>query len=79
MHCIICETSARRGSLAGDQERLSCPECGDYRITRSALKMLADGNYRFEVDVARIWLKGRRCTGQTPLIDWNLVSVLATR
>lgn len=67
MQCVICEAPARLVAAAGDQERLSCAECGEYRITRSARRMMA--GQRFDVDVARIWLAGRRCTGQVPLID----------
>ena len=78
MHCVICGVEARHLSSMGDQDRLSCPACGEYRIAHSARKMLAQNGHRFDVDVARIWLTGRRCTGQVPLIDWTLVSVLAS-
>lgn len=78
MHCAICGAEARHLSSLGDQDRLACPDCGEYRITRSARQMLDQGGQRFDVDVTRIWLTGRRCAGQTPLIDWTLVSILAS-
>lgn len=77
MHCVICGAEARSVS-SSDHDRLACPDCGEYKITRSARKMMDDNGSRFDVEVTRIWLTGRRCTGQVPLIDWTLVSVLAT-
>ena len=42
----------RRLSSLGDQDRLVCPDCGEYRIT--ARQMMAQGGQRFDVDVTRI-------------------------
>ncbi|HLV16805.1 MAG TPA: hypothetical protein VKY70_05010 [Pseudomonas sp.] len=78
MQCFICDAEAGSVPSVDGGERVSCPACGDYRITRAARSQLADGRNRLDAEVTRIWLKGRLCTGQLPVIDWAQVSILTT-
>ena len=77
MQCFICGTGSASVPAVDGGERVSCPDCGAYRITRAARTQLAGDRYRLDVEVTRIWLKGRLCTGQLPVIDWAQISILA--
>lgn len=69
MTCLICNGPAAQ-SHAGDyyQER-TCPKCGRYRVTGSALALLEKHGWRFDLELTRKWLEEHQGCVTMPVID----------
>jgi predicted RNA-binding Zn-ribbon protein involved in translation (DUF1610 family) len=68
MSCLICSGPAAVGLHEAYQERV-CPDCGSYRVTRNAIALLRNNNFRFDVHLSRSWLAQQRGSGVIPTID----------
>lgn len=76
MECLICEGPAASVDSLGDYQERACGECGHYRISRTALTLMEGNGWRFDVDQTRAWIKSRQGTGEIPMINSQLASVL---
>nr|WP_294980102.1 hypothetical protein [uncultured Pseudomonas sp.] len=73
MDCYICGTEAH--SLQGvDHERIACPGCGDYKISGTALALMKQHNWKFDVDITRRWIADHQGTGEIPLINSQIAA-----
>jgi predicted RNA-binding Zn-ribbon protein involved in translation (DUF1610 family) len=68
MECFICGTESAQVLPSGDYKQLVCPECGEYKISDTAIQTMKNNNYRFDVDLARRWLAMQLGSGTIPLI-----------
>ena len=76
MGCLICDGAdvvVNRGEYY--QER-TCPKCGHYKITGSALQLLNKHDWRLDMDLVHHWIEVHRSTGVTPTINSYQVSRL---
>lgn len=78
MDCFICGADSNAGNVP-DAILVGCPNCGGYRITRTALECLKNHGFRLDTDVTRKWLAGQVGTGEIPLIDWDIAAKCARR
>jgi len=69
MECFICGTESSEVLPLGDYKQLACPECGEYKISDTAIQTMNNNNYKFDVDLARRWLAMHLGTGEIPLIN----------
>jgi len=69
MECFICATDSSEVPSSGDYKQLACPDCGEYRISGTAIALFKEHNWRFDVDLTRRWLTSQLGTGKLPLID----------
>jgi len=69
MECFICGTESSEVPSSGDYTRLACPECGEYKISDTAIQTMKNNNYKLDVDLARRWLAMHLGTGEIPLIN----------
>lgn len=76
MECLICRMPAHRVPPRGDYQECACPECGHYKITRSAIASMESNAFRFDVGRVRGWLSSQQGSGEIPVIDWQQASQL---
>lgn len=69
MDCYICQAKSTELDPTGDYQRLVCPECGEYKISNTALELMKKDKLRFNVDIARGWLLRHQGSGVIPLIN----------
>ncbi|WP_210013981.1 hypothetical protein [Pseudomonas palmensis] len=69
MECFICQAKSTKLDPTGDHQRLACPECGEYKISNTALDLMKKNKLRFNVDIARDWLRRHQGSGEIPLIN----------
>lgn len=74
--CFICEADASPVHAAEDCERLACPDCGEYEITKDALSQMKQHGYIFGVPEAREWLGSHLGSGKIPRITWDVAQRL---
>ncbi|AOE86124.1 hypothetical protein THL1_3576 [Pseudomonas sp. TCU-HL1] len=68
MKCFICGAEASPGASTGDYEWVACPDCGEYKVTRSALELLSKNGWSFNVGEARKWIASFQRSGETAVI-----------
>lgn len=76
MECLICHKPAHSAPSHGDYQECACPECGHYKITRTAIASMESNGFRFDVDLVRNWIASQQGSGEIPVIDWQLASQL---
>lgn len=70
MPCLICGEPALVVDIDDeDYEEGSCPKCGHYRITDTALMQLKAKNWCFDLLRVRKWIAERQGPGRIPVID----------
>jgi len=69
MDCYICQAKPTELDRSGDYQRLACPECGEYKISNTALELMKKDKLKFNVDIARGWLLRHQGDGVIPLIN----------
>lgn len=69
MMCLICGEPAAVVNSVGDYEERTCPSCGHYRITVTALELAKTQGWRFDVALTRKWIAQHKGTGFIPTID----------
>ena len=69
MECFICGSESSEVLPLGDYRQLACPECGEYKISRTAIKTIENKSLVFDIERTREWLNSFLGTGQIPLID----------
>lgn len=69
--CPVCETYDAQPieAIHGDLG-VSCGGCCVFEITNEATEKMINHRFKFDVDVARWWLKRERDAGKVPLITW---------
>lgn len=72
--CLICQKPARRVPPQGDYEERACPECGYYKMTRSALASMEARGFTFDVGLMRDWLAAQQGSGEIPVISWQVAA-----
>ncbi len=78
MDCFICGAESTDGNVP-DAILVGCPNCGSYRITRTALQCLKNHEFRLDTDITREWLARQVGSGEIPLINWNIAAKCARR
>ncbi|WP_426113473.1 hypothetical protein [Pseudomonas sp. DSP3-2-2] len=68
MKCFICGTESSKGASVDDCLRLSCPKCGEYKISDTAIATMKKNGFQFNVKISRQWLQSHRRSGDIPLI-----------
>lgn len=76
MDCYICKTESKILQRP-DSKEVECSECGQYRISGTAIKRVEDGVIVFRADDARQWLSERQVNGAIPLIDSTTAGMLS--
>ena len=76
MICLICDGPAEGVDAGGDYQERTCPKCGHYRITGTAIALLETHGWRFDVELSRMWLAHQQASGFIPTIDSQQVSRL---
>lgn len=75
MACYVCGAQAH--SLQGvDHERIACPDCGDYKISGTALALMTQHGWTFDVELTRRWIGSYQGSGEIPLISSTVASQL---
>ena len=69
LECFICGTESNEVLPSGDYRQLACPECGEYKISDTAVQTMKNHNYKFDVDLTRRWLAIQQGSGTIPLIN----------
>ena len=69
MECFICATNAREVTPSGDYKQLACPECGEYKISNTAIQVMKNDGRKFDIERSREWLNSFLGSGQIPKID----------
>lgn len=72
MTCLICGESAAVVETDGAYEERTCPSCGHYRITGTALVLLKARGWHFDVVLAWKWITEHQASGFIPTIDSHL-------
>lgn len=75
MSCYICGNGVAPIVLPDAQE-YSCPECGRYRISGTAIELLKLHPWKFDIYLARRWIADQQESGAIPLIDSNIITRL---
>lgn len=76
MNCFICEAEAADIPPVGDYFERACPECGHYKISRTAVNLLQINSWSLDVELTRRWLAMHLGTGEIPLITSDRASSL---
>lgn len=71
MSCFICGYDVEP-SVTPDSEEYSCPSCGHYRISITAIKLFRLHHLKFDIYLARRWIADQQGRGTIPLIDPGL-------
>ncbi|MEX2023415.1 hypothetical protein, partial [Pseudomonas aeruginosa] len=71
MSCYICGAQANVLQEPDDQ-RIACPDCGDYKITGSAVAVLEANGWTLDADITRRWIGTFQGTGNIPMITSTL-------
>lgn len=76
MECFICgtESSAAQGS---GHHCLKCPQCGDYRISNSAMSLLEENQWQLDADMTRRWITSYRLGGSIPMVSSQMAALRA--
>lgn len=74
--CFICEADASPVHAPEDCERLACPVCGEYEITKDALSQMKRDGLIFGLPEARKWLGSHLGSGKIPRITWAVAARL---
>lgn len=69
MECFICGTDATEIPPLGDHKRLACPQCGEYKISNTAIQVMKNNWRKFDIERSREWLNSFLGSGQIPKID----------
>ena len=69
MDCFICAQESSEVPSLGDYKRLACPQCGEYKISRTAIDTMETNGRKFDVDLTRRWLASQQGSGNIPLIS----------
>lgn len=73
MECFVCNNLADAREPEGDYAELSCPECGEYRVSGSVVRLLDKGRWLSTVAMQQ-WLEEQRRDGTPmPMITSNVV------
>ncbi|MGP3789459.1 hypothetical protein [Pseudomonas sp. B392_1p] len=75
-NCFICEADASPVQTTEDFERLACPVCGEYEITKDVLNQMKQHGAIFGVPEAREWLGSHLGSGKIPRITWAVAARL---
>ncbi|KSE95431.1 hypothetical protein CP916_30900 [Pseudomonas aeruginosa] len=78
MDCFICGAESTDSNVP-DAILVGCPNCGSYRITRTALQCLENNEFRLDTDITREWLARQVGSGEIPLIDSGIAAKCARR
>ncbi|VVP11749.1 hypothetical protein PS854_03336 [Pseudomonas fluorescens] len=76
MKCFICSTESNEVPSAGDYTQLDCPQCGEYRLSGTAIALFKEHNWKFNVEFTRLWLESQRSGGTIPLITSDRAKTL---
>jgi hypothetical protein len=72
--CLICHKPANAIPPAGDYEERACPECGHYKISRTALTSMEAQGFTFNIGLMREWLAAQQGSGEIPVINWQVAA-----
>lgn len=75
MSCYICGNNVAPIELP-DIEEYPCPACGRYQITGTAVALLKQHSWAFDIYLARRWIADQQDSYTTPIIDSNIVTRL---
>lgn len=75
MSCYICGINVAPIVLPDVQE-ITCPNCGRYRISGTAIELLERHPWKFDIYLARRWIADQQGDGTVPLIDSDIVTRL---
>ncbi|MFJ7312897.1 hypothetical protein ACIQVE_09025 [Pseudomonas sp. NPDC098747] len=76
MECFICGTESSEVPSAGDYKQLACPECGEYKLSGTAIALFKEHNWKFNIEFTRLWLETQRKGGTIPLISSERAATL---
>ena len=76
MKCFICSTESNEVPAAGDYKQLACPECGEYRLSGTAITLFEQNKWKFNVEFTRLWLESQRSGGTIPLVTSERAATL---
>ena len=75
MSCYICGYNVAPIVLP-DVEEYSCPACGRYRITGTAIELLKLHPWEFDIYLVRRWIADQQDESCPPLINSDIVTRL---
>ena len=78
-HCPVCGNShIALKPTTGDYEIIECGLCGDYRISRSALRQLENADER-QKKILFQWFYDQQSLGETPSLDTANLDLICSR
>jgi DNA-directed RNA polymerase subunit RPC12/RpoP len=76
MKCFICAAESNEVPSSGDYKQIACPECGEYKISGTAIALFKEHNWKFNIEEARRWIASHQGSGTIPMIDSNRAASL---
>lgn len=73
MECFVCTNQAEARESAGDYVELTCPECGDYRVSGTVVRLFEKGRWLNTVAMQQLLEEQRRDGTVLPMISSDLV------
>lgn len=73
MDCYICGNDTRSIEV-DDHLRVACSLCGEYRISRAAIRLLTESNGDLDVEMMKRWVKSYRNSEKLPMIGVDMVA-----
>lgn len=77
MQCRICGVETNDIDSGDDYEEYACPDCGPYKVTRTAIATMDNHGVRLDVALTRRWLS-QQTPEFIPTIDSELAMRLST-
>ena len=62
MECFVCNKPAEVAATTGDAQSVSCPQCGEYRVTGTVIGLLERGRWLHTAKMQQ-WLEEQRTAG----------------
>ena len=69
MRCFICELKAIEEKPLGDYRHVHCDNCGEYKISGTAIAVFAEYDWAFDRDEAARWVRSEQIKDLIPMID----------
>ena len=70
--CALCDSAVNFGPMTADECKITCPRCGDYRLTGTAEALLRQTRIQNRGAVSG-WIRRQNGMGVTPRIDSDAV------
>jgi len=73
MECFVCNNSADARESGGDYVELACPNCGEYRVSGTVVRLFEKGRWLNTVAMQQLLEEQRRDGMALPMISSDVV------